>query len=497
MTQTTYSLAQLQAMTEQELINAFPQKGKRWIDIGYKVDYTSLIRATILAAKELHYPLTENSGCRERWYNPIKPILLKVERGRIEDPNADYSGQFERILSKMVKEGILAYADLGINDFRTLKETFDATQSKAQCWSNVLLFVEKDSAYVHLTPLKELFNINIISGGGWAHTAGIERQLRTLQDAGIRDVVVFTLTDYDPFGFAIDHEFVSKCETLGLRASAHHRIGINVGHTTKEILDVQKYPIKRGRHLTVEGICFHSNEWLAKYGIEGVYGLEIEAISAQLNGHQHLREIVAQELLKYLNESKRIDEITTQAWKDTPFQALSSLMYSIDERETTQKDVEAPTILPTKYISRSDYDSIVSPVVEEMEEETADLDAEIEDLEDKLSVLEAEKAQLDEPYQHKISAIQNEYWSSRNLLTYCLWQYFQKTEDQMLRERYDLGYPKGCLLDAAKEQKNLSSFLAQLNTKPLINDLQSGFEDAMNNGVIRKMIADILDGKTP
>jgi hypothetical protein len=493
-TQTIYSLAQLQAMNADELIAAFPQKNERWIKKGYLVDFTGLLETIILGVKALHYPLTENRGCREVWYNPVKSILLKVERDRIEDPKTDYMATFDRKLSDMVKNGVLTYADLGVNDFRTLKETFDEAQKKAQCWSNILLFVEKDSAYVHLIPLKKLFNINIISGGGWSHTAGIERQLRELRGKGISEVYNFNLTDYDPFGFAIDHEFVGKCEVLGLHVAEHQRIGINVEHATPEILDQQKYPIKRGKHLSVNGVSFNSDEWLKKSGIDGAYGLEIEAISAQPGGHQHLRYIVAQELLKYLHESDRIEEITTQAWKDAPFQALQALMYSVDECETTPETIGPPIVLPTEYISRRDCDRIVAHILEQRDNETVDIRIEIAELEEQLDKLRQEKTKIEEPHQKRLNAVKGEYWASRHLLTYCLWQHYQKTKGQWHRENYDLGYPKGCLLDAVKQEQDLSSFLEQLDIVSLISDLKNSYRDAMNNGAIAEMVEKILKG---
>ncbi len=490
MSYTNYSLAQLQAMNPEELIAAFPQKRERWINAGYKVNFSRLIKAIILATKELRYPLTENRGCREVWYNPVKPILSKVEQNRLEAHK--YMALFESILSEMVKDGVLTYADLGVNDFRTLKETFNQMQTKAQCWSNILLFIEKDGAFVHLTPLKELFNINIISGGGWSNTAGIERLLRALKEKGITRVVVFTLTDYDPFGFAIDHEFVNKCETLGLEVIEHHRIGIGIEHATPEILDVQKYPIKRGKKLSVEGVCFDSNKWLADYGIDGKYGLEIEAVSAQPNGHQFLREIVAQELLKYLNEADRIEEITTEAWKEAPFDALRWFLFSIDNSDTEKENLENLYELPKEYISYENYHERTTPIIEKMESETEDIREEITDLEDQLEVLREDKKEAEEPYQKRIHELSQEYWKSRDLLTYVLWQMYEASKDKFPREEYDLGFPEGSLLEAVKQNKTLASFIEQLNTEPFTDDLKAAFRNAIEKGVVAKNINDIL-----
>jgi len=78
MSETTYTLAQLQAMNRAQLENAFPQKRPRWVAQGYKVNVAALLRGCILAVKELHLPMIDDSGCREKWYNPIKAIVKVV-----------------------------------------------------------------------------------------------------------------------------------------------------------------------------------------------------------------------------------------------------------------------------------------------------------------------------------------------------------------------------------------------------------------------------------
>jgi hypothetical protein len=483
-----YTLMQLQAMTPEQLIAAFPQKMSQWVRKGYLVDFNSLIEAVILATKAMHYPLSDQRGCREVWYNPIKPILLKIERKRSEK----YMKTFEAVLAKMVKEGRLAYADLGINEFRMLKETYNVNQNQAQCWSNILLFVEKDAVYVHLLPLQELFNINILSGGGWSKGAGIEHMLRLLQEKGITEVVIFSLTDYDPFGFAIDQEFVSKCQTFGLTVSKHYRIGVNVEHATPEILDVQKYPIKRGRKLSCEGIDFNSDKWLAKYGIEGAYGLEIEAISAQPQGHDKIREIVATELLKYLSEVDRINEIVTTAWNNAPKEALQSLMYAIDNCDTSEEDLAVPQELPTEYLSYDEYSERVSPIESEMEKKTEGIADEIAELEDQLSDLEQQKENMEKPYQDQIEEIQWQYTASRQLLTSALWILYNEKKEKWTREKYDLGFPQGCLVQAVKEKKNLNAFKQQLDTKQIILDIKNGLQEAIDNGSIEASIQRFL-----
>lgn len=430
MSELSYKLADLQHMARAELEAAFPQKNSSARAKGYKCDLKKLIVAIILAAKELHLPLKGDSGVRELWYNPVKPILLVVDFERVDKKSHMWEAIFDSILSKMVKAKRLTYADLGVSDFRTMRDTYEQID-KALCWSHVLLFPEKDQAYVHLVPVKKLLNCNMISGGGWSHTAGIEVQIRDLLAKGITWVDVYTFTDYDPFGDAISEEFVSKCETLGLHIKKHIRIGINSTDLAPEVLAVQKYRINPGRKLSFEGVSYNAAEWLEKKGItedgkigHGKYGLEIEAVSAQPGGHEKLREIVTKALLEHLKESDRIAEITQEAWEKVPFNALSHFMYSIDENEVNPKDLEGSPgaeDIPKQCLTIQQYHNLARPITNEKKEATEDIRVEIEDLEEQLDDLRTQKDEVEQPFNNQIKVLASRYLKSRRLVVYHLW----------------------------------------------------------------------------
>lgn len=492
---TSYTLAQLQAMTRAELEAAFPMKHNVWVARGYKVDIQALLRSCILAVKELHYPITDNTACRERWYNPIKAIVLMADPERVNKPlKHGYMATFEAVLSKMVKAGEVTYSDLGINDYRTMKETFNHQVEKAKCWKDILLFVEKDSAYVHLESLTRLFNINIISGGGWAHSAGVERHLRELREKGIEEVVVFTVTDYDPFGMAIQTEFVSTCGKLGLEVKEHYRIGINKEHATPEILDVQKYPIKKGRKLSVNGVSFNSDEWLQQYGIEGEYGLEIEAISGQPGGHQLLREIVAKELLKYLEENDRVEELTARGWKEAPLHAIANFINSIDNSWPEEKEITTlPTELPQEFLTYKEYGERASNIEAEKESATEDIDGEISDLEDQMSDLETQKEDIEQPFDSRLGDLASDYLCSARLVMYSLYRYYSENRDKWPREKYSLGYPAGCILEAVKQQASAQGFEEHLDLHEIHDDLINAFHEIIKNGEFGNVLKKVWD----
>jgi len=491
------SLAQLQAMTRQQLEEAFPQRRPQWRAI-YKIDLTALLKACILAVKELHLPVLDDSGCRERWYNPIKAILLTADPERVNKSlKHGYMATFEHILSVMVREGKVTYADLGINDFRTMKQLFSEVYS-AMCWTNVLLFVEKDSAYVHLKPLSEFFNINIISGGGWAHTAGLERLLRELKQKSIDEVVVFTIGDYDPFGFAIGTEFVNTCETLGLYVKEYHRVGINPEHATAEILDVQKYPIERGRKLHVGDVCFNADKWLEECGIaedgsigHGSYGLEIEAVSGQAGGHQFLREIVTAELLKYLKETDRIEELTAKGWKSAPLYAIARFMnvYCGWSAWAEEKEIiTLPKYMPTEFLQHNEYQERAQKIEEQKEVATEDIEGEISDAEDTVTELETQKEDIEKPFDDQLSELYSDYEDTAHIIMHALYRYYTEHQDNWPRTKYSLGYPSGCILEAVKQQATISSFRTHLDLHEIYTDLDTAFIEITKNGEFKKIL---------
>lgn len=496
----SYTLTALQSMSRQQLEQAFPQRRPKWRAI-YRIDLSALLKACILAIKELHLPILDDSGCRERWYNPIKAILLVADPERVNKSSKHgYMAIFEHILSVMVREGTVTYADLGINDFRTMKHLFSEVQS-AMCWTDVLLFVEKDAAYVHLKPLSEFFNINIISGGGWAHTAGLERLLRELKQKGIDEVVVFTIGDYDPFGFAIGTEFVNTCETLGLYVKEYHRVGINPEHATPEILDVQKYPIERGRKLHVGDVCFNADKWLEEHGIaddgtigHGSYGLEIEAVSGQPGGHQFLREIVATELLKYLKETDRIEELTAKGWQEAPLHAIGNFMYSIDQTWPEEKEITTlPTELPSEFLTHKEYNERYSNIEDERETATEDISSEISDVEDQLGNLETEKEDIEQPFESRQTDLAHDYNCSAKLVMHTLYQYWQDNRDKWPREKYSLGYPEGSILEAVKQQTSIHGFSEHLDLHEIHDNLIAAFNEIVKNGEFSDLLKKVWE----
>jgi len=330
------SLDELKNITKKKAIRLF-RKGR----ITENINRTQLFRSIIMAASRVKWSKTDTRGIREFWYNPCKAIFYRIFGREIdqmgESQITTICDQLSHILSIMSQSKLVRYEDLGIVDNRTKRRLWE-TREGANCWSTIVLFTEKDTAWNHLQPLQKLLNITMLSGGGVSKTALNEYMMDRLPKV---KYTLFTLTDYDPWGFFISGECFMKMRRMGWDLEVI-RIGINVEHVPKEIIKTQKYPVKmddkgpkwapkygllgglrtvyRTKTKTIKNKETGkkekvTTEYLAYKGRKG-WGLEIEAVSGEVGGAQELRELVLEEILKHLKETDRLDEIKTPLWEE-------------------------------------------------------------------------------------------------------------------------------------------------------------------------------------
>jgi hypothetical protein len=503
-------------MTGEQLRSTFSQAKGRWK--GREIDRSALIKALIYAWKdhfqnsaEIQFVGEDKRGCRELWY-VIKPVVAAADPEWINSPEKGKKGgppdYFESILAKEIENTGLLYSDLGVLDYRTMRRIWEDCK-RANCWSNVVLFVEKDSVAIHLIVLAKLLNVTLISGAGWAHKAGVEATMDELTAKGIKSIVVFGLTDYDNFGFAIFERFLRTCEKkYGLEIIEHHRIGVNPKHLSAERIKVAKYPLKRNVKCTFIGVhdkevCCDSEVWLKKYGLpdehgEKRFGLEIEAVSGQDNGHQIIREIVAQEILGFLQEQDRINEITGEKWARAPFEAIKSFIYAIDRQENVTDEAILGTLkFPSTFMTHSTFSERFWQIDDAEKAETADTDEEIAVLKEKLEQLQNKRKDIANPYYSQKSDLLENYLKSRDLIAHALYLYHQDNVSQYPRENFSLGFPPGCVLEAVRKGLTLEEFLKPVEDpridKPIQDALISDFSKSMADGTIGQIVSDIFN----
>lgn len=289
------SLAEMQQMEKEDFLQVddYLHQG----ELNNKGILRHLIR---LADREVSWQGRENaSSLREFWYNPVKVIMEnafpdKLAEWGVNKFNRRQSQYLSSVLSEMVKDPntSITYRSLNILD-----DSRDRDIRSTAIEGDKVLFVEKDSAYRHLKSLAQVYQICVVSGSGYESTALIEDIAHELSHELEEDkgYTLYVMSDYDPNGFEIVEDFRHRCELLGIRFKEVERIGIYPEQVDDKLVETQKFPVPKDE-----------TAWMAEYGIEGKYGLEIEAVSEDMETRgRELRKVVASELEDKIDETKR------------------------------------------------------------------------------------------------------------------------------------------------------------------------------------------------
>lgn len=320
MTSKPNSLSEMQALTTEQFrdIDDYYYRGD--FSASFVIDH--LIE---LAADELDWQGRQDAGSlRDFWYNPVKPVLEQAvpdwgDGVGTSDWNRGLSKRLSKRLSKKVKD-----VDSGIT-YRTLNILDDSRDRRVATDSlenDKILFVEKSAAYRKLEPLADVYDITLVEGSGWSATALIEDLAQQLDPD--TTYTFWVLGDYDPTGFGIVEDFVARAQKLGIDVDqdASRRIGVWPQQVDDDIVQSQKF--------TVGGQ--NNDEWKAEYGIDGEYGLEIEAVGASLGEKaEALRELVVDEVRDEIDADERRFRDTQQSAANVPYHAASRVVSDITD----------------------------------------------------------------------------------------------------------------------------------------------------------------------
>jgi hypothetical protein len=244
---------------------------------------------------------SEERALREFWYNPVKPMALRAfweydDTGKVSQTFNDY---FAKKLSEYLSELVLKDSnDITYRALRVFDESRERNIRTTGLESDKLLFVEKKTAFRKLNPLADVYEISIISGGGFSATAAIEAIADDLDPA--TPYRLYVMSDYDPTGFDIVNDFRRRATQLGIQLLSVTRLGINPSQVDDQTISEQRFKPKVSSD--------NHEEWMDEYGIDGRYGLEIEATSGGTTGGRKLRQTVVDELRSEINERGRYEQ---------------------------------------------------------------------------------------------------------------------------------------------------------------------------------------------
>lgn len=287
------------------------------------------------ASKDLSWQgESDSNSLRDFWYNPTKAVLETAFPDAYGGAgtskfNRNMSKVLSSVLSDMVKDGDITYRSLNILD-----DSRDRQIHTNSIESDKILFVEKSSAYRKLKPLEQVYRLSIVEGSGWQATAAIEDLVRRLDDD--QSYTLYVLSDYDPAGFGIVEDFAARAEQFGLPVDTVRRIGIKPDQVSQQALEDQRFT-PGGSNI---------DDWLAEYGIEGQYGLELEAVGTDLEKKgQALRELVVDEIKDDLDVRERQKQDTASKIASKTRGAASSVANDItSDLEDALKEAAAEIV---------------------------------------------------------------------------------------------------------------------------------------------------------
>jgi hypothetical protein len=335
------TLAELQGLTTDELrgVESYQYQGtpspKRLIK--------SIIR---LANAEVSWQGEANAeSLRGFWYNPVKPIAETAFPEKLADPNYKFGRRMSQylsdVLSEFVQSGELTYRDLNIlDDSRQRALHTDSIES------DKILFVEKDAAYRKLKPLADVYELSVVSGSGWQATALIEDLAHALD--GDRAYQLFVISDYDPTGYRIADDFGARASRLGIDVGTVERVAITPGQVDETVLETQRFspPVESD----------YDRRWMDEYGIDGEYGLEIEAIGGLETAGRDLRALVVEALRPHISERRRYAVGFSALAGGTAEDAVDDVLDGLtNDLEVALRDAAADVLADRAAVTRAEH----------------------------------------------------------------------------------------------------------------------------------------------
>lgn len=325
----------------------------------YKKSDTFIMRSLILNEKDFLSVDYERS-LRGLWYNAIKPVLSKLDllekktAATLNGPGGNFvkwDSNLSAGVAELLRYGVLTYKDLLVVDASRAKENPYSSyvnvkretygyQVTSEPYSNILLTAEKDTVYTIIQDMAQIFGCSCLSGKGHNSFAAMEYLIRGMGDRLKDDIIILSISDYDPSGYSIAETFKNQAEdilkALNINSVSVYaeRVGIEPWQLTDEEIEQNKYTPKK------DGL----KKWFKKTGgINGEpYGLELDAFSPD-----QLRAIFLSSLKKYINEEIVTDFIKGAYIRGQVQKALVAKMESI------MSEIEAAEL---ENIKRIDFD---------------------------------------------------------------------------------------------------------------------------------------------
>ncbi len=224
----------------------------------------------------------------------------------------------------MVLSGFCTYKDFMIEDVSRPKERPKDKRFKVGHFDEVVLFIEKESEFPRIQKLAGIMGFVIECGKGQQATANIEGLIDYLR--GDRSFLVLCLVDYDFYGFDLMRSMRERAEKLGINAE-FLRIALKPSQLTEERIAESKYVLPTNLK--------NEKMWASKFGIEGKYGLELEALTPK-----ELRGIVAEAVYDFCDVKVLYKHLRDEALWNVRNKSINKIIEEDEDIIEKEEEIE-------------------------------------------------------------------------------------------------------------------------------------------------------------
>lgn len=259
--------------------------------------------------------IRNGSGRDERtlrgfWYDYVKPLLSRLgllHKLTSNNKPVDWDAKLSKYVAEQVRHGSTSYKELALVDGSRQRRVAQAVNVgiadvtlAGDHFPWVILFTEKDAAWGAVESVARLYGVSAISGGGVPSAVCTANTIEAILDhknSGDGPLVLLSLTDYDPAGYAIARAQCDQIkEVSGGRAVDHVRLGLVPEQLTAAERAAKAYTPKE------DGLA----AWYAETGgVDGdMLGLELDAL-----GLARIRAMFAAGIEQQVNTAPLWDDL--------------------------------------------------------------------------------------------------------------------------------------------------------------------------------------------
>jgi len=214
----------------------------------------------------------DGGNVRSLWYL-VKPVLSRI--GSLDD--TDHYKTLSSELAEMAARRLISYREFGLID--------DGKWSIGAYNPHVILMAEKEAHYRFLQQMQDYTGATILATGGQPATitseyftaALLEKLAQVSIDTAAPppEVVILSLTDYDPYGWALLDTFAGDLETFGLPKIRVINLSVPKNYRPEE-LEMMHYDLEKSGDTPPAML----RKWMKRTnGIDGKpWGMEVDVL---------------------------------------------------------------------------------------------------------------------------------------------------------------------------------------------------------------------------